>query len=66
MAVTVTYSEFITFLTHQSKTHNLAAPYKQSTHHTHKANFDSFINRNDDTGDDDDSVLKEVIAHISI
>jgi hypothetical protein len=61
-----TYSEFNTFLVNQSKTHDIATPYKQSVHHAHKANFNSFSDGNDDLNDDEDSVLDEVMAHMSI
>jgi hypothetical protein len=61
-----TYSEFINFLVAQSKTHDIATPYKRSTRHTHKANFDSCSDGNNDLSNDDDSVLDEVMAHMSI
>jgi hypothetical protein len=66
LAKPATYSEFITFLVSQSKTHDIATPYKRSTRHTHKANFDSFSDGNDDFTNDDDSVLDKVMAHMSI
>jgi hypothetical protein len=66
LAKPATYSEFITFLVSQSKTHDIATPYKQSVRHSHKANFDSFSDGNDDFTDDDDSVLDKVMAHMSI
>jgi hypothetical protein len=66
LAKPATYSEFIIFLVSQSKTHDIATPYKQSTRHAHKANFDSFSDSNDDFSDDDDSVLDKVMAHMSI
>jgi hypothetical protein len=66
LAKPVTYSEFITFLVNQSKTHDIATPCKRSTRHAHKANFDSFSNGNDDFSNDDDSVLDEVMAHMLI
>jgi hypothetical protein len=40
LAKPATHSEFITFLVAQSKTHDIATPYKRSTRHAHKANFD--------------------------
>lgn len=55
MAVTVTYSESVIFLILQSKNHDLATPFKQATSHAHKANFDSFIDSNNELGDDDDN-----------
>jgi hypothetical protein len=66
LAKPATYSEFITFLVAQSKTHDIATPYKQSTRHANKANFDSFNDGNDDVSNHDDSVLDEVMAHMSI
>jgi hypothetical protein len=66
LAKPATYSEFITFLVAQSKTHDIATPYKRSTRHAHKANFDSFSDGNDDFSNDDDIVLDEVMAHMSI
>jgi hypothetical protein len=66
LAKPATYSEFIIFLVAQSKTHDIATPYKRSTRHAHKANFDSVSDGNDDLSNDDDSVLEEVMAHMSI
>jgi hypothetical protein len=66
MPFTVTYSEYFSFLINQSKTHDLATPFKRGARHAHKANFDSFIDGNDEESNDDDSVLDEVIAHMSI
>jgi hypothetical protein len=66
MPVTVTYSECFSFLINQSKTHDLATPFKRGTRHAHKANFDSFSDGIDEESNDDDSVLDKVIAHMSI
>jgi hypothetical protein len=66
MPVTVTYSEYLSFLINQSKRHDLAAPFKRGTHQAHKAHFDSFSDDNDEENNDDDSVLDEVIAHMPI
>jgi hypothetical protein len=61
-----TYSEFYTFLVTQAKTHDIAIPFKRSTRHAHKANFDSFSDDNNEHENDEDSVLDEVIAHMSV
>jgi hypothetical protein len=66
MPVTVTYSEYFSFLINQSKTHDIATPFKRGTRHAHKANFDSFSDGNDEENNNDDSVLDKVIAHMSI
>jgi hypothetical protein len=64
--VTVTYSEYFSFLINQSKTHDLSTPFKnKKTRHAHRANFD-FGDDHDGENHDDDSVLEEVIAHMSI
>jgi hypothetical protein len=65
-APSATYSEFYTFLVTQAKTHDIAIPFKRSTHHAHKANFDSFSDDNNERDDDEDSVLDEVLAHMSV
>jgi hypothetical protein len=65
-APSATYSEFYTFLVTQAKTHDIAIPFKRSTCHAHKANFDSFSDDNNECEDDEDSVLDEVIAHMSV
>jgi hypothetical protein len=62
----VTYSEFYTFLIKQAKTHDIAIPFKRSTRHAHIANFDSFSGDNNERDDDEDSVLDEVLAHMSV
>jgi hypothetical protein len=59
-APSATYSEFYTFLVKQAKTHDIAIPFKRSTRHAHKTNFDSVRD------DDEDSVLDEVLAHMSV
>jgi hypothetical protein len=61
-----TYSEFYTFLVTQAKTHDIAIPFKRSTSHAHKANFDSFSDDNNERDTDEDSVLDEVLAHMSV
>jgi hypothetical protein len=65
-APSATYSVFYTFLITQAKTHDIAIPFKRSTHHAHKANFDSFSDDNNEHEYDEDSVLDEVIAHMSV
>jgi len=65
-ASAATYSEFYSFLVNQSKTHDIAKPFKQSIHHAHKSNFNSIIDGNDDFDDDEDSVLDDAIAQMSI
>ena len=65
-ATPATYSEFINFLVNQSKTHDIATPFKRNVRHAHKANFDSFDDGNNDLDDDTDSVLDDVLAHMSI
>jgi hypothetical protein len=66
LAKPATYSELITFLVAQSKTHDITTPYKRSTRHAHKVNFDSFSDGNDELSNDDDSVLDKVMAHMLI
>jgi hypothetical protein len=66
MPVTVTYSEYFSFLINQSKTHDLATPFKRETRHVHKANFDSFSDGNNEQNNNDDSVVDKLIAHMSI
>jgi hypothetical protein len=61
-----TYSEFYTFLVTQAKTYDIAIPFKRSTRHAHKANFDSFSDDNNEHENFKDSVLDEVIAHMSV
>jgi hypothetical protein len=53
LAKPATYNEFITFLVNQSKTHDIATPYKRNVRHAHKTNFDSFSDGNDDLNDDE-------------
>jgi hypothetical protein len=65
-APSATYSEFYTFIVKQAKTHDIAIPFKKSTHHAHKANFDSFSDGNNECDDDEDSVLDEVFAHMLV
>jgi hypothetical protein len=65
-APSATYSEFYTFLVTQANTHDIAIPFKRSTHHAHKANFDSGNDGNNGHEDDEDSVLDEVLAHMSV
>jgi hypothetical protein len=65
-APSATYSEFYTFLIKQAKTHDIAIPFKRSTRHAHKANFDSFVDDSNERDDDEDSVLDEVLAHMSV
>jgi hypothetical protein len=66
LAKPATYSEFITFLVNQSETHDIATPHKRIVRHAHKASFDSISDGNDNLTDDKDSVLDEVMAHMSI
>jgi hypothetical protein len=65
-APSATYLEFYTFLFTQAKTHDIAIPFKRSTRHAHKANFDSFSDDNNEHENDEDSVLDEVIAHMLV
>jgi hypothetical protein len=66
-APSATYSEFYTFLIKQAKTHDIAIPFKRSTRHAHKANFDfTFVDDSNEHDDDEDSVLGEVLAHMSV
>jgi hypothetical protein len=65
-APSATYSEFFTFLAKQAKTHDIATPFKRSIRHAHQANFDSVIDDSNDCEDDEDSVLDEVLAHMSV
>jgi hypothetical protein len=70
MPVTVTYLEYFSFLINQSQTHDLATPLKRVTHHAHQtrqahqADFDH--GDTDEEENDDDSVLDEVLAHMSL
>jgi hypothetical protein len=73
MPVTVTYSEYFSFLINQSKTHDLATSLKRVTHHAHQArqahqaDFDhGDTDKEDNDDNDDDSVLDEVLAHMSL
>jgi hypothetical protein len=66
VAPSATYSEFYTFLVTQAKTHDIAIPFKRSTHHAHKANFDSISDNSNELKDDVDSVLDEVLAHMLV
>jgi hypothetical protein len=65
-APSATYSEFYTFLITQAKTRDIDIPFKRSTRHAHKANFDSFSDGNNECDDDEDSVLDKVLAHMSV
>jgi hypothetical protein len=65
-APAATYTEFYTFLVTQSKTHDIATHFKRSIHHAHQANFDSVIDDSNEREDDEDSVLDEVLAHMSV
>jgi hypothetical protein len=60
------YSEFYTFLAKQAKTHDIATPFKRSILHAHQANFDSVNDNSNEREDDEDSVLDEVLAHMSV
>jgi hypothetical protein len=53
-APSATYLEFYTFLVTQAKTHDIAIPFKRSTRHAHKANFDSFRDDNNERDDDEE------------
>jgi hypothetical protein len=61
-----TYTEFYTFLAKQAKTHDIATPFKRSKRHAHQANFDSVIDDSNEREDDEDSVLDEVLADMSV
>jgi hypothetical protein len=65
-APAATYTEFYTFLAKQAKTHDIATPFKRSIRHAHQANFDSVIDDSNEREDDEDSVLDEVLAHMSV
>jgi hypothetical protein len=65
-APTAPYSEFYTFLVKQAKTHDIAIPFKRSTRHAHKANLDSFSDDNNECDAEEDSVLDQVLAHMSV
>jgi hypothetical protein len=65
-APSATYSEVYTFLITQAKTHDIDIPFKRSTRHAHKANFDSFSDSNNECDEDEDSVLDEVLAHMPV
>jgi hypothetical protein len=65
-APSATYSEFCSLLITQAKTHDIAFPFKRSTRHAHKTNFDSFSDDNNEREDDEDSVLDEVLAHMLV
>jgi hypothetical protein len=65
-APSATYSEFYTFLVTQAKTHDIVIPFKRSTCHAHKANFNSVSDDNSERDDDEDSVLDEVLAHMLV
>jgi hypothetical protein len=65
-APSATYSEFYTFLVKQAKTHDITIPFKRSTRHAHQANFDSVVDDSNERDDDEDSVLDEVLTHMSI
>jgi hypothetical protein len=64
-APSATYLEFYTFLVEQAKTHDIAIPFKRSTRHAYKANF-SFVDDSNERDDDEDSVLDEVLTHMSV
>ena len=61
-----TYSEYYNFLVNQSKTHDIATPLKRKQRHAHMGKIDSFTNDSNDVDDDEDSVLEEIIAQMSI
>jgi hypothetical protein len=65
-APVATYTEFYTFLAKQAKTHDIATPFKRGIRHAHQANFDSVIKDSNKREDDEDSVLDEVLAHMSV
>jgi hypothetical protein len=65
-APSATYSEFYIFLVKQAKTHDIAIPFKRSSRHAHKANFDSFRDGNNECDNDEDRVLGEVFADIPV
>jgi hypothetical protein len=65
-AAAATYTEFYTFLTKQAKTHDIVSPFRRSIRHAHQANFDSGNDGSNDHEDDEDSVLDEVLAHMSV
>jgi hypothetical protein len=65
-APAATYTELYTFLAKQAKTHDIATPFKRSICHAHQANFDSGNDNSNDRGEDEDSVLDEVLGHMSV
>jgi hypothetical protein len=65
-AAAATYTEFYTFLAKQAKTHDIATPFKRSIRHAHQANFDSVIDDSNEHEGDEDSVLDEILAHMSV
>jgi hypothetical protein len=64
-APSATYFEFYTFLVKLTKAYDIATPFKRSIRHAHQANFDSVIDASNEREDDEDSVLDEVLAHMS-
>ena len=65
-APAASYGEFYTFLVNQSKTHDLATPFKRSQRHANQTRFDTFEDGSNDHDNGEDSVLNEVIAHMSV
>ena len=65
-APAASYGEFYNFLVNQSKTHDLATPIKRSQRHANQTRFDTFEDGSNDHDNDEDSVLNEVIAHMSV
>jgi hypothetical protein len=65
-ASSATYAEFFTFLAKQAKTHDIATPFKRSICHAHQANVDAGNDSSNDRKDDENSVLDEVLAQMSV
>jgi hypothetical protein len=59
------YSDFYTFLVTQSKTHDLATPFKRSTRHANQSIIDTLDHGSNDNDNDDDSIINDFIANIS-
>jgi hypothetical protein len=60
------YSDFYTFLVTQSKTHDLATPFKRSTRHANQSIIDILDYGSNDNDNDDDSAINDFIANMSV
>jgi hypothetical protein len=61
-----TYNDFYTFLVTQSKTHDLTTPFKRSTRHANQTIIDTFDFGSNDSDIDNDSVINDFIANMSV